>query len=334
MPEPAPTTAAAPPAESEALSGSAAPVVAVAPPPPEPPPRDRVQPYDFRHPTFLPPSELRRLRLEHEEFVRALAARLSIYLRLEFALQMTRLEIVSYAKFTRAMPNPTCVSLFKIEPLRGVGLLEIRPRLGLAMLDRQLGGAAQAAGDNHEFSEIEHALLGQTAQLILGEWCQHWAKAQALRAVLLGHESNAQFLQTAPHDTTLLVLGMEAKLGDCTEAIQLALPCFTLEPIIRKLSELASVEPPKSSVSAATVKWNRRFDDVPVPVSALWDDLVLSAREIAALKAGDILPLDAQCTRQVILRLGEQSKFEGQLGTIGGKWAVSVTHALKPAADR
>src|ERR1041384_1779026 len=52
---------------------------------------ESVQPYDFRQPAFLAPSELRKLRLRHEDFIRSLAARLSIYLRLGFSLQMAKL---------------------------------------------------------------------------------------------------------------------------------------------------------------------------------------------------------------------------------------------------
>ena len=189
-----------------------------------------IQPYDFRHPLFLSPTELRRLRIRHEDFIRALGARLSIYLRLEFSLQMSKLQTITYQKFAEALPNPTHLSLFKVEPLRGVGILDIHPRLGLTMVDRLLGGPAHSITADHDFSEIEMALLDQAVQLILSEWCHHWASVQELRPVLLGHENNGQFLQTAPHDTIMLVLTMEAKVGDCLEQMQIALPCFTLEP--------------------------------------------------------------------------------------------------------
>ena len=42
--------------------------------------------YDFRNPAFLSEGELRRLRLLHEDFVRYLASRLSLYLLMEFGL--------------------------------------------------------------------------------------------------------------------------------------------------------------------------------------------------------------------------------------------------------
>jgi len=291
--------------------------------------KESIQPYDFRHPVFLSPAELRRLRIRHEEFIRALAARLSIYLRLEFSLQISKLQTIPFKKFCESLPNPTHLSLFKVDPLRGIGILEIHPRLGLTIVDRLLGGPAQSITADHDFSEIEMALLDQAVQVVLAEWCNHWAAIQEVRPTLLGHENNGQFLQTAPHDTIMLVLAMEAKIGDCVEQMQVALPCFTLEPIIRKLGQFTDTALEESTVPATTPKWNRRFDEVPVPVTAIWDDLELTARQVANLREGDILPLDAASPRQIKLRLAEMPKFQGRLGTSNGKWAVAVTDVLR-----
>jgi flagellar motor switch protein FliM len=305
------------------------PVVQTAAPPPARS-QEAFQPYDFRHPGFLSPGELRRLRLRHEEFTRALAARLSIYMRLEFSLQLSKLHTIAYRKFAEALPRPAHLSLFKAEPLRGVGILDIHPRLGLTIVDRLLGGPALAAAATHEFSEIEMALLDQIVQLILGEWCSHWAGVEELTPTLLGHENNGQFLQTALHDTMMLALVMDAKLGDCSEKLQLVLPCSTLEPLIRKLGQSTDVSAePARPAPPPPPKWNRNFDDVPVSVTALWDDLVLSAREVANLKPGDVLPLDPRCTRRVKLRLADVPRFQGCLGTAGDKWAVAVTDVVK-----
>ena len=141
-----------------------------------------IQPYDFRHPVFLSPAELRRLRIRHEEFIRALAARLSIYLRLEFSLQISKLQTITFQKFCESLPNPTHLSLFKVDPLRGIGILEIHPRLGLTIVDRLLGGPAHSITADHDFSEIEMALLDQAVQVVLAEWCNHWASIQEVRS--------------------------------------------------------------------------------------------------------------------------------------------------------
>ena len=99
--------------------------------------------HDFRQSGFLAPSELRRIRQRHEQFIRSLAARLAIFLRLEFSLQLSKVQIVGYQKFTENLPSPTHITLFKTDPLKGVGLLVIPPRLGLTLVDRLLGGSGQ-----------------------------------------------------------------------------------------------------------------------------------------------------------------------------------------------
>lgn len=74
----------------------------------------KVEAYDFRNPAFLSEVELRRLRLLHEDFIRYLSARLSLYLRMELGLKMARLTTATYAKFTESLPNPTHICLFKV----------------------------------------------------------------------------------------------------------------------------------------------------------------------------------------------------------------------------
>src|SRR5690242_8964726 len=61
--------------------------------------------HDFRQSGFMAPSELRRIRLRHEQFIRALASRLAIFLRLEFTVQLGKLQIVSYQKFTDSLSS-------------------------------------------------------------------------------------------------------------------------------------------------------------------------------------------------------------------------------------
>src|SRR4051812_12897080 len=51
-------------------------------------PTPKVESYDFRNPAFLSEVELRRLRLLHEDFIRYLSARLSLFLRMEFGVKM------------------------------------------------------------------------------------------------------------------------------------------------------------------------------------------------------------------------------------------------------
>ncbi|MBI3416266.1 MAG: flagellar motor switch protein FliM [Verrucomicrobia bacterium] len=292
--------------------------------------KESIHSYDFRQPSCLSATELRKLRLRHEEFIRALASRLSMYLRLEFALQMSKLHTVSFQKFTESLANPTHLTLFKVEPLRGICLLEISPRLGLTIVDRLLGGPAHSINAERELSEIEVGLLDQAISIIVGEWCNHWSGLQELRPALLGHESNGRFLQTSPHDTVMLVLAMETRVGDCVEQMQIAIPYYTLEPLVLKLNTTLEPLAHQAETSPATsLRWNERLDDLKIPVTAEWPELPITVRQLTQLKVGDLFPLSPQFVERVQIRLAKLPKFIGRLGTRGPCWAVELTEVLK-----
>jgi flagellar motor switch protein FliM len=284
--------------------------------------------YDFRQSGFLAPSELRRIRQRHEQFVRSLAARLAIFLRLEFTLQLAKLQIVGYLKFTESLPNPTHITLFKVDPLKGVGLLAIPPRLGLSLVDRMLGGSGKMPDAARELSEIEVALIDQVAQLFVNEWCAHWPEIRELRPSYLGHENNSRFLQTATPESAMLIITLNTGLSDQLEPVQLAFPYATVEPLMRLLAPAGLPETDVMSAAAVRPKWNSDFDDVRVPVVAEWQGLKLSTGDIAHLKEGNVLMLDAQCAGQVQIRFNKVPKFIGRPGTRSGNWAVELTNSV------
>jgi flagellar motor switch protein FliM len=287
-------------------------------------PASDIRGHDFRQSGFLAASELRRIRQRHEQFIRSLAARLAIFLRLEFSLQLSKVQIVGYQKFIENLPGPTHITLFKTEPLKGVGLLVIPPQFGLTLVNRLLGGLGQTAEEGRDLTEIEIALFDQVATLILTEWCNHWPEMRELRPVLLGHENNSRFLQTATPETAMLILTMNGGIGEQSEPIQMVFPYATLEPLMRLLvPSLPGSD--AAPARAARLKWNAEFDEMKVPVIVEWHGLKMSAGEITRLKAGDVLALDPACAAQVRLRLNHIPKFNGRPGTCDGKWAVQLT---------
>jgi flagellar motor switch protein FliM len=284
-----------------------------------------IQPCDFRQPAFLTSSELRRIRLRHEDFIRSLAAHLSIYLRLEINLQMSKLQTLSYQKYAEGLPSPTHLTMFKVEPLKGVCLLDLSPRLGLTIVDRLLGGAAHSVTSNGDLSEIEIALLDQVALIILREWCQLWQNVENPHPVLLGHENSGRFLSTSPHDSILLILSMEVRLGDCVEQMQLAFPFLTIESLIRQSGYGGDAGRASSDVKPSPPQWNPNLDEVRIRIDTESHGLELSAGQLAALKCGDVLMLDAGSFDRVEVRLEQRPKFHGRLGTSGNRLAVELT---------
>jgi flagellar motor switch protein FliM len=277
----------------------------------------------------LSPRQQRKARQHHEAFAAALAARLSVFLRADFALSLAGLELLPYQSLTENWPDPAHLTLFKTEPWRGVSILQIPIRLALSIVDRLMGGSGQPGPAGREMGAIENALLEQAAQVVAAEWCAQAAPIQELKPVLLGHESSARYLQTAPPQTPMLVAVFDAALADCRELIQIAFPFAALEPWLRQLAAELEPAPAPAPPPAQSGAWNPSFDEVPVTVTGIWAGLDVSARQMLNLKVGDVLRLDGAAARQIELRLGGQPKFHGRPGLAAGHWAVELTDVVK-----
>ncbi len=294
----------------------------------EPRKASAVRSHDFRQSGFLAASELRRIRQRHEQFVRSLGARIAMFLRLECSLTLAKVHIESYQKFIEPIANPSFITLFKADPLKGVGLFIISPRFALTLVDRLLGGPGAMPAEGHDLTDIEVAVSDQATMLILTEWCNHWPEMRGLHPTIISHENNSKFLQTAPPETSMLILDIAAKIGEQTENFQIVFAYATVDPLLRLISpslpEAAEVKPARN----AQPGWSSEFDAVKVPVTAEWQGLKMSAGAVTRLKPGDLVSLDPACAAQVLVRLGNIPKFYGRPGTSDAQWAVQLTAAI------
>lgn len=288
----------------------------------------KIEVYDFRNPVFLSEPELRRLRLLHEDFIRYLSARLSLFLRMEFGLKMSKLNTLTYGKFCEALPNPTHLSLFKVEPLVGVGILDINPRLALTIADRLLGGRGHSVKAERYLTEIETALIEDVILVLLEEWCAQWKAEQELRPSIIGQENSGRFLQTSPKDAIVLALSLECSFGDCSEQIQIGVPYYTIEPIVKRMQARRQ----KDNAVTSTVKrceWQSSYGSITVPVRAEWQTLELPVREISSLRVGDVIELPSSICRETRLLLNGCPKFIGTVGLDTDHVAIQLTRKIK-----
>jgi flagellar motor switch protein FliM len=285
--------------------------------------------HDFPQVSSFSAEEMRKLRLRCESFICTLAARLSVHLNLECVVQMSKLETVRFEQFVNTLANPTHLTLFRLDPLRGICLLDIPPRLALTIVDRELGGPAAATDEVRDLTQIEAKLAGKVLAVLLGEWCATWADTLPLRPVQIRCETSGRHLQTSPAEAMMLTLGMETRVAQTIEQIQMAIPQSVLEPLLLKLnSDLKQVEKPEAAQPRTPIKWNAAMNDVPIQLSAHWQGMELTARQILDLKPGDVLPLRPATTSQVQISLDSTPKFSGQLGTSGRQLAIQIVGVL------
>lgn len=287
-----------------------------------------IEAYDFRNPVFLTEIELRQVRIRHEQFIHYLSARLSMFLRMDFGLKMSQLYTVPYQRFTESIPNPTHIALFRVEQLAGVGIIDLSPRLAMTIVDRLLGGKGHSVRDERYLTEIEMALMEDVLYLMLEEWCRQWEDTRELNASLIGRENNGRFLQTSAHDAIMLVLTMEASLGDCSEPMQIALPYYTLEPVIRKMQE-NSRRFSRNGSEKKDARWMPIYNEIQVPVRAEWKAFEATVRDLLSLRPGDLIELPSSIVADTVVCLAESDRFTGEVGLEGEHVVVKLTKTLR-----
>ena len=309
---------------------------------PEPPPSEpavlapaengsgpKVERYDFRNPVLWSEAEQRRLRSLHDDFVRYVSARLSLHLRMELGVRIAALTTDTYGKFTDALPTPTHLSLFKLEPLAGIGILDLNPHLALTIADRLLGGRGQCVKADRPLTEIETALVEDIVVILLEEWCGQFKSDQTLHPVVIGHENNGRFLQTASRDAIMLTLTLECTFGDCLEQIQIGVPYYTIEPLVKQMQvrreKDATVLP-----AGRRATWQPSYDGISVPVRAEWHAFELTLRELTELRPGDVIEMPASVCAETHVLLNGTAKFVGTVGLDTDRVAVQLTRKLSP----
>ena len=286
----------------------------------------KVETYNFRNPGFLSQTQLRQFAMLHEKLAGHLSARLSTFLRMDCVLKVMGFQSMTFGKFCEGLAHPTHISLFQVEPLRGVGVVELSLKLGLAMTDRLLGGKGRSVGPERILSEIEITLIEEAIQLVLKEWTHLWEEPERkLRAQCIGHESSGRFLQTAAADSTFMVLQLEASFGETKEQLQLGIPFVMFEPFVKRMqrSPVQADEP-----RTKAIQWRASYAAISVPVFAEWRVREISLADVLKIKSGDVIPLTREVIHDTRLRLSETEEFSGTLGVQNGHLAVQLRQRL------
>lgn len=284
--------------------------------------------YNFHNPGFLGQADLRQLGVLHQRFVQHLSARLSTFFRMECGLTMAKFGTATFAEFCETMGNPTQLTLFQVEPLRGVGIVEISLPLGLMMADRLLGGKGRVTKTDRGLTEIEETLLEDAMQLIVNEWTQVLEGEKAiLKPQCIGHETSGRFLQTSTPETVFLTTKVDVTIGELTERLQVGIPFSMIEAMVKRMQVARqSGDDPQPK----QVQWRAPYAGIQVPITAEWKVREITLADVLGMREGDVIQMPRELVSQTRIRLSNTEEFVGTVGMQNGHVAVQLgQRALK-----
>lgn len=290
--------------------------------------------YDFSRPNKFSKEHTRALQRIHEQFSRTYSGYMSAKLRHKVDLRVHSVEQMLFSDFVRSLPNPSVISVFKVQPLEGYAIMQLTPDIAFLMHDRLCGGDGLPMEGSRGLTDIETAVLKtQVISVFSSLLSDAWKEVGDLRFDLDYIESNPQFLQVASERDVIALVTMNFDLDNVSDMISICLPHRTLEPImkhlthIRMFDSLQQPDPKRIELLKAKVR------SAIVPVEVELGSTTVTVQDLLGLSEGDVIPLDRKKTETLDIKVGTMTKFKGTPGRLGNNLGVVITNVCEPDED-
>lgn len=283
------------------------------------------EPYDWNTQGRNLKGDMPLLGMINEKFAVNLKNSLSASLRRMVEVDAGNLELIKFEEFQRALPIPTSLHLFKMEPLKGTGMLVLESRLVFNLLEAYLGGSGTDSTkvEGRDFTPIEKKIIGKIVSIVLDNMSSAWSEIFPVKTTFVRSETNALAVNVV-HPTEFLVsVKMEVEFNKPIGHIIVCLPYASIQPIREKLS--GGFQEETEDVDKLWVeKLSNQLRSVPVVMSVDLGLTHLSVREFLNMKEGDILILENDLKSKLIAKVEGRRKFIGMAGKHGNRKVFKV----------
>ena len=279
--------------------------------------------YDFRRPKLISKDQMRTLQMLHDTFAKAFANTLSLYLRTIVNANLALVEQFAYGEFVMSLPNPTCMSIFSMQPLEGLAILEINPVLVFVIVDRLLGGGGQPPKEIRELTEIENQIILTVINMALDKFQDTWKHVSQVHCALEGRESNPQFAQITTLTDNVLLITLNVEIAENTGMVSLCIPIATLAPVLGHLSAEKWISSAQRSPDRAG-RCTRFLEETDVGLQAVLGASQMTINELVDIQSGDVVVLDKHIEADIVLNVENSPKFYAKPGLVAGRRGAQI----------
>lgn len=295
----------------------------------------KVKVYDFRRPDKFSKDQIRTLYMLHENFARLLNTYLSAHLRALVHINVASVDQLTYEEFIRSLPNPSVISVFQMRPLKGNAVLEINPNIIFAIIDRMFGGLGLPPAKARALTDIEEAIVKRVINKALEGFQDAWKQVVPIEPRLEVIETNPQFTQIVPPNDMVVIITLQAQIGQAEGLINICIPYLVLEPVMSKLTTTFWVA---SSISKQPTEEHnnalqRKLEKTLIPMVVELGRAIVSVQELVELTVGDVLQLETKSEQDLSVLIGQKEKFRCRPGLAGNKLAVQITKIVTEGDD-
>lgn len=289
-----------------------------------------VMTYDFKRPSRLSKNQLRTFENIHEGFAETFSYYLVSKLQTVVSISLTAVDQLFYSEFILSVSTPSCLYVFDMVGTDGHGILDVSPHLAFAMVERLLGGGADATRKPRAITAIEQAVVQGIMDKCFDELGTAWRSVADLSFKYSRFENEPDFVQIAPGSEIVMVVSFNVTIGTSSFLMTLCFPTFALEDVIAQLNrrQLQGFRGGEEADIKNAEIIKRQIATTYLQVIAELGRARITLQELMDLHEGDVIKLDTKINAELQLVIGGVRKLAARPGTVDGKKAVRVIRKL------
>lgn len=289
-----------------------------------------VVPYDLTSQEKIIRGRLPTLDIINQMYSRLFRNSLSTILRKSADVSTVSTDTVKFGEFLKSLPVPSSLHVFRMEPLRGHGLMVVESKLVFSLVDTFFGGTGTSKVKivGRDFSAIEIRMTKNVVVKALEDLEKAWKPVHAVNINYVRSEVNPQFAAIVPPTDVVLVILFDVEMEGLSGTITVCIPYATVEPIMPKLRE--SFQSEQLEVDQA---WMRRLRDqlmrAQVDFTVELGKTTMNVGKMLKMKIGDTIILGNDVSDPLTVRVEGVGKFKGFPGVSRGAKAVQITDIIE-----
>ena len=289
-----------------------------------------VEPFDLTTQEKVISGRLPTLNIINQMFCKLFQNTFSKLMRRSVQVSTISTDTIKFGDFQNSLPFPSCLHIFRMEPLHGHGLVVMENKLISAVIDTIFGGTGtqKTKITGRDFSSIEIRMIKSIIISALEDLEKSWRPVHTLTINLVRSEVNPQFAAiVTPNDIVLVVL-FKIEMENISGTLTICLPYAAIEPIIPKLKTEFQSE--KMEVDHVWVSRLRaKLLTAELELVAELGTTTITPQDLMKYKVGDTIILNADVTDPLLLKVEQIPKFKGFSGVSRGNKAVQLAEKIQ-----
>lgn len=285
---------------------------------------DEARPYDFTSQDRIVRGRLPTLEMINERFARNFRLSLFSFLRRSPAITVSGIQMHKFGEYIHSLFMPSNLNIVKIKPLRGNALFVMNPTLVYSIVDNFFGGSGKyhTKIEGRDFTQTEMQVVMNILEKMFEDLKKAWKPIMDLEFEHVNSEVNPHFANIVSPSEVVVISTFHVELDNAGGDIHITLPYSMIEPIREQLH--AGLQ---SDIVERDERWQmilyESIKQVSLTVKSPLAQVSLSLRELGALKAGDVIPIDMSETVPGIIE--GIPMFRAKYGVSRGNHALKIT---------